>query len=103
MDHDFVCKMAQACVILHNCCVEERIANGEIKLLDIYDFDEVPKSDAPTATKEEVCSKEKIVKCLYQDFQEQFSRGLVTSDPSLQERINVLEVLPLRCCIALKR
>ena len=70
--------------------------------LDFYNFDEMLEYEAPTTTEEEVQTEKLVVESLKQDFQEQFVCGMVSLDHSLQEKINVVEVLPLYCHIAQK-
>ena len=89
--------IAQACVILHNCFSKERIANGEVN-----NFNKMLEYDAPTTTEEEVQLEQLVIESLKQDFQEQSVHGLVSSDHTLQEQINVVEALSLQCYVAKK-
>lgn len=95
--------MAKACVILYNCCVEERIEDGDINSLDIYDFDYLPESDRPITTEIEIVSEEQLVRESQEKFEDQRTQGNISSDVELQRSIRVVEILPLRTLIAQRR
>lgn len=102
--HEFICKMAKACVILHNCCVKKRISNDEIDSLDHYDFDDLPEGERLTTfTEKEVVAEEQLVGELKTNFEEQRALGNVSSNIELQRRIKVIEILPHCCRIAQRR
>ena len=102
-EHKFVCKMAKACVILHNCCVEERILDGEIDDLNLFDYDELAKNERPTVTEKEVNAEDELVSELQSNLEEEITHDNVLYDEGLEKRISYIDTLPLCLRVAQKR
>ena len=104
-DEETICMMARTCVILHNCCVEERMATGQVDDLNLYQFDTDDDANniAPTRTQVALVSEDTALQAEITAFDEAVQNGTIISDGELQAKRDYVRNLPLRCRIPQRR